>query len=367
LDVKTPEKQLIRVLIVDDSSFARDFLNYILSSDDEIEVIGMASGGEEALSFAQAKKPDVITMDLHMPFLNGIETTKMIMEQNPTPIVIVSSVWNPQDAEMGFLALQAGALAIVQRPIGIGQQKYEKETKELIKTVKLISETKVVRQRERQQQIKAGDLSYPVPNTKDVSSISEIKAVAIGASTGGPVVIQKILAGLYGFITVPILIVQHMSSGFAEGFAGWLCGSTGFPVQVPMNGEYIFPGIVYVAPDSLQMGVTRDHRILLSDDASEYDAKPSVSFLFRSVAEAYGSNAVGILLTGAGRDGVKELKVLREAGAVTIAQDEDTSAVYGMPGEAVKIKAATHVLPAGKIAYALISLIGRDISSRLRD
>jgi two-component system chemotaxis response regulator CheB len=180
--------------------------------------------------------------------------------------------------------------------------------------------------------------------------------VALGASTGGPPVLQTILSGLPRDYPAPVLIVQHMAAGFVQGFAEWLAQSSALPVQLAAQGETILPGHVYVAPDEFQMKVERGGRIALSKDAPEGGLRPAVSYLFRSLVEAYGGEAVAVLLTGMGRDGAEEMKLLRDSGAITIAQDKESCVVHGMPGEAIKLDAAQLILPPEKIAPLLASL-----------
>ena len=191
---------------------------------------------------------------------------------------------------------------------------------------------------------------------RHVHAPAKIRVVALGASTGGPLVLQTILAGLPKDFPAPVLIVQHMAAGFVQGFVEWLSQSSVLPVQIAAHGEIILPARVYVAPDDFQMKVRHGGKIALSRDAPENGLRPSVSCLFRSVAEVYGGEAVAGLLTGMGRDGAEELKLLREKGAATFAQDKDSSVVHGMPGEAIKLDAATFILVPEKIAAVLTGL-----------
>jgi len=188
-------------------------------------------------------------------------------------------------------------------------------------------------------------------------SQTQIRVVAVGASTGGPPVLQGILAALPRDFPVPVLLVQHIAPGFTQGFADWLAQSSSLPVQVGVHGQPALPGHVYVAPDSFHMAIAAQGRIRLNPDEPENGLRPSVSHLFRSVAHTYGPRAIGVLLTGMGKDGALELKLMKEQGAVTIAQDRDTSVVHGMPGEAIKLGGATYVLPPEKIRIALTSLL----------
>lgn len=180
-----------------------------------------------------------------------------------------------------------------------------------------------------------------------------IKVVAIGASTGGPLVLQTLLSRLPKDFPIPVLIVQHLASGFVQGFAEWLTQSTGFPVRVAAADEYPLPGHAYVAPDGVHMRVGTGRRIVLSQDVPKNGLRPSVSPLFQSVAHVFSCYAAGVLLTGMGKDGAEELRLLRDTGAVTMVQDKDSAVVYGMPGEAIKLDAATYVLPPERIAARL--------------
>ncbi len=342
---------MIKVLIVEDSQVMRDLLTFILSSDPAIQVIGTACDGKEAVRAVSEKRPDVVTMDIIMPNMDGFEATRIIMETTPTPIVIVSASWDPREVEKTFRTMEVGALAILEKPVGIDHPNYRRMTKELIQTVKLMAEVRVVRRRPRAAHGKAAPVVAPGNDT--LPATADLKVVAIGASTGGPPVIETILSGLPKEFPVPLLIVQHMAAGFVQGFADWLARSSGFPVKVASHGEYLLSGRAYLAPDNLHMGVGCGGRILLSTDEPENGLRPAVSRLFRSVAEVFGKYAAGVLLTGMGKDGARELKLLREKGAVTIAQDKESSVVYGMPGEAVALNAATYVLPPARIAEFL--------------
>lgn len=350
---------MINVLVVEDSPVVREFLVHILNSDPEIHVVGTAADGEEALEILEEKRPTVITMDIHMPKLDGFDATRHIMESHPTPIVIVSGSSTVDEVATTFRALEAGALSVVHRPMGIGHPDYERTAAELIQTVKLMSEVKVVRRWPRRTR----DVKIPPRLEAEVQKTKrQIQVVAIGASTGGPLALQTILSALPRSFAAPILVVQHMASGFLQGFAEWLTESTGMAVHVAARGEQILPGNVYVAPDGYHMGMDADGRIALSKDDPENGLRPAVSYLFRSVARLNAKNAVGILLTGMGKDGAQELVQMRAEGAITIAQDRDSSVVHGMPGEAVRLDAAAYVLPPDKIAAVLMALVGGQTS-----
>ncbi len=348
---------MIKVLVVEDSPVAKEYLVHVLSSDPGIAVVGTASDGREAVEAAGSMRPDVITMDINMPVMDGLEATRRIMETNPVPIVIVSGAWNPAEVKTTFKAMEAGALAIVQRPVGFGHPDAEKMAGEIILKVKLMSEVKVVRRWARQQ---AAGPQADVPRSRsDVpTDAADIDIVAIGASTGGPAVIRTILSSLPKDFPVPVVVVQHIAAGFLSGMVNWLAETSGIPVEIAADGELLLPGRAYFAPDNFNLGVRRDGRIRLDNKAINHEPMPSVSYLFRSIADVFGRNAAGVLLSGMGKDGATEMKLLREKGAVTIAQDRETSVIFGMPGAAVELDAASYVLPPEGIIAALVTLTG---------
>lgn len=345
---------MIRVMVVDDSPVVRAFLVQILNEAPGIHVVGTAENGEEAVQLADRWQPDVMTMDIHMPKLNGLEATRQIMERHPLPIIIVSGTTEPGDVDATFRAMDAGAVAFLLRPAGFGHPNHEADVEKLLQTVRLMSEIKMVRRWKPR-----GASGASPGQSKGVAGrlLSQIQLIAIGASTGGPPVLQTILSGLTAEVPVPILIVQHMAPGFVQGFADWLSRSSALPVVVAKQGEKLLPAHVYLAPDRSQMGVARGGRIHLVPVASGQEYGPSVSYLFSSVADVCAAHAVAGLLTGMGRDGARELKRLHNAGAITFAQDEESSVVYGMPGEAVKLGAATYVLSPGLIPAFLLKVL----------
>ncbi len=354
--------KLIKVLVVEDSPVVREFLVYLLGRDPDIRVVGTANNGEEALEAVKRYRPDVITMDIHMPKMDGLEATRRIMETEPVPIVIVSGSVDSHENTKTFRAMEAGALAVLRRPAGIGHPDYENNARELIQTVKLMSEVKVVRRWQKTRR----EPALPSATKPLVEKVAKVKVIALGASTGGPPVLQTILAKLPRDFPLPILIVQHMASGFTASFVEWLAQSSGLPVHVATHGEPMLPGHVYVAPDECQMKVVHGGKIVLTQDVPENGLRPSVSYLFRSLATVYGSDVVAGLLTGMGRDGAEELKRLRDKGAITIAQDNESSVVHGMPGEAIKLDAATYILAPDKISAVLVSLANSKIRKESR-
>jgi two-component system chemotaxis response regulator CheB len=348
---------MIKVLIVDDSKVVQEFLAHILSSDPDIKIVGVANSGREAIEMVSVKKPDVITMDIHMPEMDGFEATRIIMESVPTPIVIVSGSINTKEIANTYKSLEAGALASILRPPGMADPQFPAFKKELIQTVKLMSEVKVLKLFHRNKKTRINPLRLGKTFENDMKSI---QVIAIGASMGGPVILQKILSGLPEDLPVPVLIVQHIAAGFVKGFQEWLSITSGIKLKIAQEGELILAGTGYIAPDKFHMGVSHERKINLSNHPPENGSKPSINYLFRSVSGAFGPNALGVLLTGMGRDGADELKTMKDKGALTIVQNEESSVMFGMPGEALMIGAADHALSPKSIAE-IISKTGLKI------
>ncbi|MFZ3385160.1 MAG: chemotaxis-specific protein-glutamate methyltransferase CheB [Candidatus Methanoperedens sp.] len=341
----------INVLVVEDSPVARELLVHILSSDPGIQVIGTANNGEEAITATKRLSPDVITMDIYMPKMDGYEATRRIMEIQPTPIVIVTASPSIKEVSMAMRIIEAGAVAAEQKPGGSGHKDYEVDASRLIRTVKLMSRVKVIKRWARREIFQHEE--------KKTGPMPEPKLVAIGASTGGPPVLRTILSHLPKNFPVPVLIVQHIAPNFIEGFVEWLGQTSSIPVHVATQYAQIIPGHAYLAPDGFQMKLDNYNRISLTGDEPVNGLRPSVSYLFNSVAKIYGRNAIGILLTGMGKDGANELKLLKETGAITIVQDMESCVVNGMPGEAMNLDAAIFVLPPEKIASVVTGLVNK--------
>ncbi|MBI2215846.1 MAG: chemotaxis-specific protein-glutamate methyltransferase CheB [Candidatus Rokubacteria bacterium] len=337
---------MTRVLLAEDSAVTREYLTYLLGEDPGLEVVGCARDGLEALEQAERLRPDLIVMDVHMPRMNGLEATRRIMERVPTPIVIVSASVSRDEVALTFEALQAGALTVVEKPPGPGHPDQEAGTRRLLEAVRLMAEVKVVRRWPARQRSRPP--AAPAPKQDRL-----IRVVAMAASTGGPQVIAEILGQLPARLGVPLLVVQHITPGFAGGLADWLGRMTPLTVKIAEAGEVLRAGSVYLGPSGFQLGVTRDDRIRLARGPAEGGFCPSATHLFRSVAEVYGQVAAGVLLSGMGQDGVAGLRQLRDAGGTTIAQDEETSVVFGMPGEAIRQGAAELVLSPDQIAAML--------------
>jgi two-component system chemotaxis response regulator CheB len=346
---------MIKVLIVEDSRVVSEYLNYILSSDPEIQIIGNVSNGRQAIEFLKKKKPDVITMDIDMPIMGGLEATRIIMSTTPVPIIVVTASRNAKEVCISMEALAAGALSVEEKPRGIGHPDEEFQARELVKIVKLMSEIKVVTRK------------FNIINESDTKIFSKIsehsmgdfnkkKIVVVGSSSGGPLVLQKIFSKITQEFPYPILVVQHIAVGFLDGLLNWLRNTLLIPIQVATENEIIKSGNIYFAPDNYQMSVSRHDRIILNTCDKKNSLCPSVASLFKSVAEEYGKHAIGIILTGMGRDGANELKILKDAGSITIAQDKESSIVHGMPGVAIRLNAANYIMNPVEISDVLLNI-----------
>jgi two-component system chemotaxis response regulator CheB len=341
---------MIRVLIVDDSKVIQDFLYHLLSSDPDIQVVGVANSGNEAIELTKLNNPDVITMDIHMPGIDGFEATRLIMATVPTPIVIVSGSFTIKEEANIFRALEAGALAVVHRPPGFENPQFAESRKELIQTVKLMSKVKITKLFKLTDKEQTGQLGvvHPFGNY-----LKRIEVIAIGAATGGPMALQGIISRLPGDLPVPLLIVQRIAAGFSKPFREWLAATAGIELKMAAEGEELLAGYGYIAPDHFHMGLSKGGRISLSDKPHERGLRPSINWLFRSVAQSFGLNAFGVLLSGNGKDGAEGLKAMKDVGALTLVQNEESSVVFDMPGEALRIGAADLSLSPESIADIL--------------
>ena len=344
---------MIKVLIVDDSLVVQELLNHIFATDPQIQVVGIANNGLEALEAVKKQRPDVVTMDVHMPGIDGFETTRRLMEIQPTPIVIVSGSSSASEVAFSFEALEAGALAVVPRPPGPGHPGYAAAVRELTQTIKLMSEVKVITRRVRDKKTLSPLVTKPPVQ-------GNIKLAVIGASTGGPPALQQILAALPKNMPFPLLIVQHISKGFTVGFKEWLAASSKFPLKIAEHGEYLRAGMGYIAPEGHHLEVDFGPRAVLTDREPEFGLRPSINYLFLSAARKFGSQAVGVLLTGMGNDGARAMLEMHKRGAVTIAQDKTSSVVFGMASEAIKLNAVSRVMPPLEIAAFLTGLAERN-------
>jgi two-component system chemotaxis response regulator CheB len=324
-------------------------LRGILEADPGLEVVGQATDGAEAVTLAEQLAPDVITMDVDMPGVDGLEATRRIMAGVPRPIVLISAVFTP-DLDNSFRALEAGAVTLLEKPNGPGSPTFTREAAELVATVKLMAGVKLVRRTPPR-----GVDGRPVPISPSVGRTDPLQLVAIAASTGGPPAVAQILRSLPTDWSVPVLVVQHIGAGFDVGLVRYLDDCCLLPVALAEHGQEVRRGGIYVSPADQHLGVTAGHRLTVTAGEPVDGYRPSANHLFRSVAAAFGPKAAGVVLTGMGRDGADGLLELRQAGGLAIAQDQATSVVYGMPRQALLQGATDEVLPVEDIARALLA------------
>lgn len=351
----------VRVLIVDDSATARVLLGETLAAEPGITVVGEARNGEEAIEAARRLQPSLITMDVYMPVMDGLAATREIMIATPTPIVIVSSAVNRGEINLSLDATTAGALSVVGKPDGASSPEFEAWRSEFIALIKAMAEVKVVRRWHRKT-----SPPYPVVRRELPLKVRPARVAAIVASTGGPAALKWILSELPHDFALPILLVQHIAHGFVNGLADWLGAATQLRVKVARDRERVHPGTVYIAPDNQHLGVREDETILLSAAPHVGGFRPAGSFLFESVARTYGSSALAVIMTGMGSDGVDGLRSVQAAGGQSVAQDESSCVVYGMPREAVRAGVVDAILSPREIIEYLIALHAGGVHARQR-
>ena len=327
---------MIRVLVADDSATLRDALARLLGEDPEISIVGQARDGVEAVSLARALRPDVITMDVNMPRLDGLGATAAIMADSPARILVISGA---HEQELTFKAMAAGALELIAKPASGDLREWGRK---VLQSIRLMAEVPVV----RRPRARARPMPYVAPAGADV--------IAIVASTGGPQAIAQILADVPEGLNAPILVAQHIADGFTAGLVSWFGTCGGAKVAVARDGQTPQRGTVYLPPDGCDLEV--DTGGILRTPRAGGPHHPSGNRLLQSLARAYGTRAAGFVLTGMGDDGAQGLLALRNAGGATFAQDESTSAVYGMPQAALACGAVRSQLAVEQIAPAILSL-----------
>ncbi len=340
--------QRTRVLIADDSPTARAMMRGILEGEADIEVIAEATNGAEAVELTKQLEPDIVLMDVHMPVLDGLDATKEIMARAPTPILIVSAA-TQRDVDLSLSATQAGAVLALPKPDSPTSPRFAEQRAELVAMVRAMSQVKVVRRWVDERRTR--------PRVRRPDSRGRIQVIAIAASTGGPAALRTLLLGLPSRIGVPIVVVQHIARDFTAGFAHWLGDGLPLTVQLARNDEPLQPGVVYVAPDDVHTGVDRDQVLRLSHAGPINGFRPSATHLFASVADSFGSDAIGVVLTGMGTDGAGGLLELKRAGGYVIGQDETSSIVFGMAQEAWRNGAVDEMLPLDRIAGRIVELV----------
>ena len=348
----------IKVLLVEDSPIALAILQKLLASSREVEVVGTAENGIKALELIPQVQPHVICTDLHMKGMDGFELTKQVMAHYPRPILVVSNSVQSDDSQNIFELLQAGAVDVFPKPVAGTFANYEQAKQKLISKIKVLSGVRVFT---RTQKPPGARTTIPpcVPTrTESVGGImdvtSPLRAVAIGASTGGPKALHDILSRLPSRFPVPIICTQHISIGFLQGLVDWLSSECRLVVKIAQEGESPLPGTIYFAPDCHHLELNRGKFIYSSFDAVD-GHRPSITAMFASVARFYGRGTAGILLTGMGKDGAAGIGAIAAAGGTTIAQDQSSCVIFGMPKEAIALGAVQHVLPLAEIAPWLVN------------
>jgi two-component system, chemotaxis family, protein-glutamate methylesterase/glutaminase len=337
----------IRVLLVDDSPTARTLLEEVLTHDPDFAIVGRGKDGVEAVELTARLQPSIVVIDIHMPRLDGIAATRRIMRESPTPIVVVSAADNMDDVKLALEATRAGALSACRKPGAMSSPSFEAEAKRLRDMVRLMSGVKVVghtasAEHGRSRAVVAGAL--------------QPRIIAIAASTGGPAALHRILSALPAGFGAPILVAQHIAAGFVNGLVSWLDAASPLRVKVAELGELLEPGTVYFAPDERHLG-SAGARVIVSDAPPVARFRPSATFLFESVAMAHGADALALILTGMGDDGVAGLRAIRKRGGRILGQDEASSVVFGMPGVAAAQGLVDAVVPLDEMPATLTRLL----------
>jgi two-component system, chemotaxis family, protein-glutamate methylesterase/glutaminase len=337
----------IRVLLVDDSPLALNILSRLLTQDPDIQVVGKAQNGLEALHLIPLVKPTIICTDYFMPKMDGLELTKQVMQTSPMPILVVSSILDVKNSKEVFWVLQAGALDCIQKPTSFDN---DATAKALVEKIRVLSRVYVMGKGSKQSAIP----SFIVPKVQLTRSY---QAIAIGASTGGPVTLAAILKDLPPQFPIPILCVQHISNGFLEGFAEWLKSQCRFNIKIIKDEEQMKPGHIYLPMEGTHLVVDHEKHLRISYAPPIGGHRPSINVTMESVALHFGKEAIGILLTGMGDDGAKGMKAISSAGGLTIAQSEASCAVFGMPQAAINIGAASLVMDPTAISAFLKEIL----------
>jgi len=346
-----PVARRVRVMIVEDSAVVRHLLAHIVSRDGRLELAAAVASAEEALAEIGRVRPDVISMDIRLPGLDGLEATRRIMAEHPTPIVVIADAVEEQGLRISMNALRAGALTVVEKPLGPGREGWEGAAEAICTQLFIMSQVPVIRQR--------GPVGRaPVPRAGGAAPPGRPAMVGIAASTGGPPALARVLGALPADFPAPVLLVQHMGAPFMEGFAAWLDGLVAPRVLLARDGVRPEPGHVYVAPGNRHLGIVAGGIMQVSDSPPVGGQRPAADVLFGSMARVLGPRGMGILLTGMGEDGARGLAALHTAGGTTLAEDETTAIVYGMPAAAVRLGGVTAALPLDAIGPRLLRAAG---------
>lgn len=343
----------IRVLIVEDSFIFQTVLKNIFRTSPEIEVVGTASNGIEGLALIPQLDPDVICTDFHMPKMDGLEFTKQVMAHYPRPILVISISVQTEQRHRIFELLEAGAVDIFPKPRSSVDPDAQINQLRLINKIKILAGVKVFRKRTPQASLK----SEFAPNTLQpapLNATAKTKIIAIGTSTGGPQALQTIFASLPASFSVPIVCVQHISHGFLDGLIQWLSLTSALPIKIASSGITPQPGTIYFPPEKKHLELNSQGQFVCSDAPPVGGHRPAVDVTFKSVAQVYGCKAIAVLLTGMGKDGAAGMQMIQQTGGLTIAQDRETSVIFGMPKEAIELGAVKHILPLPEITPFVI-------------
>lgn len=352
-----PNKQnkTIRVLLVDDSPLVLRMIERLLKAAPDIEIVGTARDGNEACKLVEQQRPDVICTDYHMPGMDGMELTRWVMANYPTPILVVSvSVQSGEnDRKNIFNFLEAGAIEVFAKPRSGIESEYATRAELLIEKIRVLSGVHVFRRIEKYspEHFRLSD------EARELAGHRDLAMVAIGASTGGPMVLKEILQALPRDFPLPIVCVQHVGEDFLQGLVDWLGAGASLKIQVAQDGTEPRSGNVYFAKESHELLLGADGRLHVQPADPGLLHHPSIDITFRSMAQHFGSRVIAILLTGMGADGAQGLRELADAGSLTIAQDEESSVVFGMPKVAIELGAARHVLPPAAIIQKLREIV----------
>jgi len=339
----------IRILIVDDSSVVRELLKSLLIDAGDFDVVGEACNGKEAIALVQQLRPDVVTMDLNMPVMSGLEAIEHIMHDKAVPILVVS---NESDAELAYEAINIGALDVIAKPC------YEADSAAMfVSKVRLLAGVPVITRLRRRALIEPYSVPVPVALPLCVIEPDYLQVFVIASSTGGPQALAHLLSQLPAEFPAPILIAQHISDGFIDGMALWLSGLCQLTVKVAEQGERLRAGYVYLSPSEQHLTVSPERRVKLIDRLEGDIYHPCCDTLLKSVAEVYSTDAIGIIMTGMGRDGSEGMRAIYQCGGITFAQDEASSVIYGMNAEAINKGVIHSILPLSAIADEMLGVV----------
>lgn len=341
-----------RVLLADDSALTRAVLRDLLAKDPLIEIVAEAADGQQAVQMTRELRPDLVIMDIMMPVMDGLDATSEIMADCPTPILVLSANTDSQDSRNAFAAIRLGALDVMEKPTGVISEAFDTIAAQLISRVKSLSRIRVIHHFRGMARRQVRGATPPAASL----SAGDYALLAIGASTGGPQAVLSLLRELPPDLTASVLVVQHIADGFAAGFAAWLRRETGHRIALAEDGQELLPGRILIAPNGRHLTLA-DRRIHLSDAPPLHNCRPSVDALFQSLAsQDLAAKTVAILLTGMGQDGARGLLALKQAGALTLAQDQASSAIFGMPKAAIECGAVDRVLPLDQMPETIRSL-----------